>query len=63
MSRVARIGDFRGFLFDFDYTPGDREAGIFASTAYALAGMGEVPRLPEQIRRTIGMSLEDAWGS
>ena len=60
MSRAARIGDFRGFRFDFDYTPGDSEAGILASTAYALTGMGEAPRPPEQVRRTIGMSLGDA---
>ena len=49
-------GRWSAVLFDFDYTLGDTERGIVASTRYALEQMG-LSQPPEgKIRRTIGMT-------
>lgn len=46
-------GRWSAVLFDFDYTLGDTERGIVASTRYALEQMG-LSQPPEgEIRRTI----------
>ena len=43
---------YHAVLFDFDYTLGDTERGIVASTRYALEQM-DLPQPPEEaIRRT-----------
>ena len=52
---------YHAVLFDFDYTLGDTERGIVASTRYALEQMG-LPQPPEEaIRRTIGLTLERSF--
>lgn len=54
-------GRWSAVLFDFDYTLGDTERGIVASTRYALKQMG-LSQPPEgEIRRTIGMTLERSF--
>lgn len=54
-------GRWKAVLFDFDYTLGDTEGGIVASTRYALDRMG-LPQPPEgEICRTIGMTLERSF--
>lgn len=54
-------GRWSAVLFDFDYTLGDTERGIVASTRYALEQMG-LSQPPEgEIRRTIGMTLERSF--
>lgn len=54
-------GRWSAVLFDFDYTLGDTERGIVASTRYALEQMG-LSQPPEgKIRRTIGMTLERSF--
>lgn len=52
---------YHAVLFDFDYTLGDTERGIVASTRYALEQM-DLPQPPEEaIRRTIGLTLERSF--
>ena len=54
-------GRWSAVLFDFDYTLGDTERGIVASTRHALEQMG-LSQPPEgEIRRTIGMTLERSF--
>ena len=54
-------GRWQAVLFDFDYTLGDTERGIVASTRHAFDRMG-LPQPPEEeIRRTIGMTLERSF--
>ena len=54
-------GRWSAVLFDFDYTLGDTERGIVASTRHALEEM-ELSQPPEgEIRRTIGMTLERSF--
>ena len=52
---------YHAVLFDFDYTLGDTERGIVASTRYALEQM-DLPQPPEEaIRRTIGLTMERSF--
>ncbi len=54
---------WKAFLFDFDYTLGDSTDGIVISVNYALQSMGYRAENTERIRRTIGMTLENTFGS
>lgn len=52
---------YRGMVFDFDYTLGDSTDGIVESANYALEQMGYQRAEREQIRRTIGLHLEETY--
>lgn len=54
-------GRWSAVLFDFDYTLGDTERGIVASTRHALEQMGLSQPPEREIRRTIGMTLERSF--
>lgn len=51
----------RTVLFDFDYTLADASPAIVACTNYALETQGLPAAAPEDIRQTIGLTLEDAF--
>lgn len=51
----------KGLIFDFDYTLGDSTDGIVQSIHYALNQMGHPSPSVEEIRYTIGLSLEDTY--
>lgn len=53
--------DYLLFLFDFDYTLVDSSRGIVISFNCALQDMGYPVRMPAEIRKTIGQSLEAAF--
>ena len=48
-------------LFDFDFTLVDSSEGIIACIKYAFRKMGKSIPDDEKIRKTIGMSLDDAF--
>lgn len=48
---------YRALIFDFDYTLGDTTLSICESINYALTRMGYAPHSTEEIRKTIGYSL------
>lgn len=52
---------YKGMIFDFDYTLGDSTDGIVESANYALEQMGYQRAGREQIRRTIGLHLEETY--
>lgn len=54
---------YKVYIFDFDYTLGDSTNGIVESVNYALHSMNLPKKATEQIRRTIGMSLENTFTS
>lgn len=47
-------------IFDFDFTLGDSSEPVLACFNGAFSDLGLVPAEPESIRRTIGLSLEEA---
>lgn len=49
----------RAVLFDFDYTLADSSAAVVDCCSGALASMGLPAATPEDIRRTIGLSIPD----
>ena len=49
----------KAILFDFDYTLGDGTEEIVISMNYALNKMGYPERTTEEIRKTIGLILEE----
>ena len=51
------MSHLRAVLFDFDYTLADSSRGVVECINYAFRGMGLSPASPEDIRRTIGLSL------
>ena len=51
------MSHFRAVLFDFDYTLADSSRGVVECINYAFSGMGLPKAFPEEIRRTIGLSL------
>jgi phosphoglycolate phosphatase len=57
----TRNQKWKGVLFDFDYTLADSSAGAVACVNHALEQMGLPLVPPEQIHRTIGMSLPVAF--
>lgn len=48
-------------IFDFDYTLGNSERGIIVSINYALSRLGYSDESDEKIKKTIGLSLEEAF--
>ncbi|MCM1498225.1 MAG: HAD-IA family hydrolase [Clostridium sp.] len=51
----------KAYIFDFDYTLGDCTQGIIASVNYALNQMGHQAAGQEDIRKTIGLTLEETY--
>ncbi len=51
----------RTILFDFDYTLADSSTGVIACANYALAALGLPAVEPDEVRRTIGLSLADTF--
>lgn len=49
----------RAVLFDFDYTLADSSAAVVDCCSGALASLGLPAATPDDIRRTIGMSIPD----
>ena len=47
-------------VFDFDYTLADTTEGVVLSINYALSGLGLPEADDDAIRRTIGMTMEEA---
>lgn len=52
---------YQALVFDFDYTLGDATEGIVLAMNHALTGSGNPPAEREAIRRTVGMSLSEAF--
>ena len=52
---------YRAVLFDFDYTLGDATDAIVAGFNYALPAMGYPLPDREEVRKTIGYKLQDAY--
>lgn len=50
----------KAILFDFDYTLGDGTEEIVISMNYALENMGYAHQTTEEIRKTIGLNVEEA---
>lgn len=57
MRENGKMSRFRTVLFDFDYTLADSSRGVVECINYALRGIGLPQASPEEIRRTIGLSL------
>ena len=53
--------DYKGILFDFDYTLGDATEAIHQAFVYALTTMGYPAPDRESVRHTIGMVVSDAY--
>ncbi|MDR0838187.1 MAG: HAD family hydrolase [Oscillospiraceae bacterium] len=49
------------WIFDFDYTLADATPGIVESMNYALTRLGFAPAEYEEIRKTVGETLENAF--
>ena len=52
---------FKAVFFDFDYTLGDGTEAIVAGFKYGFAQMGWPEPGYEEVRRTVGMPLEDEY--
>jgi len=52
---------YRTILFDFDYTLADSSAAVVECVNFALRSMALPEAEPAQIRRTIGLSLPEAF--
>ena len=53
--------DYRAVCFDFDYTLGDATESILAGARYALEELGWPAPGEEEVRRTVGYTLEDSY--
>lgn len=53
--------DYQGVIFDFDYTLGDATDAIYAGFEHALTTMGHSVPDREEVRRTVGMQVQDAY--
>ena len=51
----------KAIIFDFDYTLGDSTKGIITCTDYALLKLGEEKKSTEEIKKTIGINLNDTY--
>jgi len=51
----------KAVIFDFDYTLGDSTEGIVKSCEFALDCLGEEKRTREEIKKTIGTSLNETY--
>lgn len=52
---------YRGIFFDFDYTLGDSTPAILEGYRAGFAAMGWPPPTEEQVRPTVGMTLQDGY--
>ena len=52
---------YQAVIFDFDYTLGDATEGIVLSVRHGLKKLGWGPMEREDIRKTIGLSLEETY--
>jgi phosphoglycolate phosphatase len=52
---------YRAICFDFDYTLGDATYSILAGARHALEGLGWPAPGEEEVRRTVGYTLEDSY--
>lgn len=52
---------YKGLIFDFDYTLGDSTEGIVQCVNYALGQLGYQAAEREEIRKTIGLHLEETF--
>jgi len=52
---------YRAYVFDFDYTLGDSTDGIVQCVNYALQQLGLMEKTVEEIRKTIGLSLQNTY--
>ena len=52
---------YQAVIFDFDYTLGDATEGIVQSVRHGLKKLGWGPMEREDIRKTIGLSLEETY--
>jgi len=55
------VGPFQSLIFDFDYTLADSSRGIVECINFALRELGLHQVSAERARRTIGLSLADAF--
>ena len=55
-----RAMEYRGILFDFDYTLGDSTPAIVIGFQEGMSAMGWPAPTQEQVRPTIGMTLQNA---
>ncbi|NCE65171.1 HAD family hydrolase [Pseudoflavonifractor sp. 524-17] len=53
--------DYQAVLFDFDFTLADASQAILAGFAHGFQVMGHPAPEEEAVRRTIGLTLEDAY--
>lgn len=53
--------DYSAYIFDFDYTLGDAAGWIVAAAHHAAEQMGFPLFSPVEIRKTLAMSLPDAF--
>lgn len=53
--------NYKAYVFDFDYTLGDSTEGIVQCVNYALQKLGIEGKPTEEIRRTIGLSLNQTY--
>ena len=53
--------DYQGIFFDFDYTLGDSTAAIAEGYCLGFAALGLPQPTVEQVRTTVGMTLEDGF--
>ena len=51
----------RAVIFDFDYTLGDTTDGIVEAFNYAFSEMGLPPQAREDIKKTVGLTLHEAF--
>ena len=51
----------KAVIFDFDYTLGDSTEGIVKSTDYALEKLCEAKKSREEIKATVGLSLNETY--
>lgn len=52
---------YSAVVFDFDYTLGDTTNGIVLSVNYALKNLGYAEKDVSEIKKTVGLSLEDTF--
>lgn len=52
---------YKVIIFDFDYTLGDSTTGIVESSNYALRKMGIPEKSVDEIRKTIGLTLQNSY--
>lgn len=53
--------NYQGVFFDFDYTLGDSTPAIAEGYRRGFAALGLEPPTVEQVRATVGMTLEDGY--